>query len=80
MRGTEKKKLLYQIYDDPKLPPDGFKHPKIAVPIKPFQPKKTPETDPWLFLIGVFPKSVQEYEKEAVRHSLSHLFINLSKC
>jgi hypothetical protein len=42
------------------------KHPKIPIPIKPFSAKHTPETEPWLFMLGVFPKSVQELNQEAV--------------
>lgn len=48
------------------LPPEHVKHPKIPTPIKPFSAKHTPETDPWLFMMGAFPKSVQELNKEAV--------------
>jgi hypothetical protein len=62
---SDKKRML-RIYDDAALPHAKVKHPKIAVPIRPHQAKHTPETDPWLFLLGVFPKTVHEFNKEQV--------------
>ena len=63
-RPSDKYELL-KVYN-PVGPSPNVKHPKVPVPIKPFSAKHTPETEPWLFLLGVFPKTVQELEKEAV--------------
>lgn len=51
------------------------KHLKLRVPIKPFSAKHTKETDPWLFLQGVFPKSVHEINQELVCNFLSSTII-----
>eukprot|EP00026_Physarum_polycephalum_P002164 Phypoly_transcript_02169.p1 GENE.Phypoly_transcript_02169~~Phypoly_transcript_02169.p1 ORF type:complete len:926 (+),score=218.46 Phypoly_transcript_02169:32-2809(+) len=67
-RPSEKYNLL-KIYNQ--TPQEHVKHPKIPVPIKPFSAKHTPETDPWLFMLGVFPKSVQELTKEAEEKKLA---------
>lgn len=72
VRTSEKKKLL-KVYEDAAesgLPNAAIKlrHPKIAVPIRPQSNKHDPQTDPWLFLMGVFPKSVHDYNKEQVSH------------
>jgi hypothetical protein len=62
-RPSERLNLL-KIYNQ--AAPEHVKHPKIPVPIKPFSAKHTAETDPWLFMLGVFPKSVHDMNKEAV--------------
>jgi hypothetical protein len=65
-RRSEKYELLKVYANIHTLPSASVKHPKAAHPIKPFSAKHTPETDPWLFLLGVFPKSVHDLKKEQV--------------
>lgn len=68
----EKKKLL-RIYEAKELPNIFSKEPKLKVPIRPMSHKHTEETDPWLFITGVFPKSVHDFTKEQV---CTQLFIH----